>query len=396
MTPAKSDRQRIFMHVGSPKTGTTFLQQVLWSQRELAAEQGVHLPLDRFHDHFLASLDVRGMAGKEPHPPESVGAWNRLVADARARGGTALISHELFSAANAEHARQAVAWLGSDVEVHVVLTARDLVRQVTAEWQEHVKHRAVRSLEDFVAQLRKQAPERQGWFWLVQDYAGVAARWGAKLPPAQVHVVTVPPSGSPGDLLWERFAGLLGLDPASFETQASRSNTSLGREQVEVLRRVNAALGDRVPMPGPYPGIVKDVLAHRILADRDGSRLTLTPADADFALTESRRAADALAASGVDIVGSLDDLVPDDATVAAVSDDAAYEPASDRALLEESIAALADLVDVMARRDETQRRQAEVVDSLQRNPLLAALNQASEGRPALEKARGALRRFRQH
>lgn len=83
--------QKIYLHVGSPKTGTTFLQQVLWSQRAIAESQGLQLPGERFNDHFLATLDVRGVAGP-PHPDESVGAWNRLTDDARRRGGTVLIS----------------------------------------------------------------------------------------------------------------------------------------------------------------------------------------------------------------------------------------------------------------------------------------------------------------
>ena len=49
---------RVFLHVGSPKTGTTFLQNVLWAQRDLAAQQGVSLPMNRFLDHYFAALDL--------------------------------------------------------------------------------------------------------------------------------------------------------------------------------------------------------------------------------------------------------------------------------------------------------------------------------------------------
>lgn len=386
---------RVFLHVGSPKTGTTFLQQLLWAQRDVAAGQGVHLPLDQFNDHYQASLDVRGLAGKPPHPPESAGAWNRLVSETLNLHGTALISHELFAAADQEQARKAVGWFGTGVEVHVVITARDLVRQVKAEWQEHVKHRSRVGLAEFVSGLRDKAPGRKGWFWLVQDYADVAARWGSRLPAERVHVVTVPPSGSPGDLLWHRFAGLVGLDPAAFDLGGLRSNTSLGREQAELLRRVNAALGERLPVPGvAYPTIVKDVLAHRLLAARTGTRLALTATDTEFVLGESRRIADTLGESGVDIVGSLDDLTPDPEEALAAASDQAYAEVSRDALLEESIAALADLLEVVAERQQEQRHQAEVVESLQRSPLKAALNQASEGRPAIGRARDVYRRLR--
>ena len=160
---------------------------------------------------------------------------------------------------------------GTDVEVHVVLTARDLLRQLSAEWQEHVKHRSTLRFDEFVASVREQAPSRSGWFWRVQDYVGLANRWGEGLPPSRVHVVTVPPAGAPQGLLWRRFAGLLGLEPDSFDTSTSRANTSLGLEQAELLRRVNVALGDRLALPGPYPVVVKQVLAHKVLAGRPGS-----------------------------------------------------------------------------------------------------------------------------
>ena len=72
----------MFLHVGSPKTGTTFLQDVLWSQREAAGEQGLLLPGERFHDHFLATLDVRGLAEDPIYPP----AGPRHVGPAGRRG----------------------------------------------------------------------------------------------------------------------------------------------------------------------------------------------------------------------------------------------------------------------------------------------------------------------
>lgn len=387
------DRPQIFLHVGSPKTGTTFLQQVLWSQKERAAAQGLLLPLDRFHDHFFASLDLRELV-RPPHPPEAAGAWHRLVRAAADHKGPVLVSHELFSAANASQAKAATRSFGSHAEVHVVITARDYVRQLSAEWQEHVKHRATASFEEFVTGVREGAPERTGWFWRVQDYAGIAERWGAALPPGNVHVVTVPPVGADPGLLWQRFAGLLGLDPASFDTEGHRSNTSLGMQQAEVLRRVNAALGERLPIPGPYPAVVKDLLAHQVLAARAGTRLTLSPADTEFALEECRATADRLAALGVDVVGSLDELVPDaDLARAAASEDA-YRVPADAELLAESVAALADLLVDLSERNERHRLDAEVAESVRVAPLRTALTQASEEHPSLARAKGAFDRLR--
>jgi hypothetical protein len=377
--------------VGSPKTGTTFLQEVLWSQRRKAAEQGVLLPLEKFADHYLASLDVRGLSGRKEHPARAVGIWGRLVEEARAWPGTTLVSHELFASATAEQAADAIASFGAGTEVHVVLTARDLVRQIPAEWQEHVKHRSTKTLPEFVHDLR-QDDEGTSWFWRVQDFGDVVARWGATLPPSRVHVVTVPPAGADPGTLWHRFADLLGLDPDSFDTERSRANTSLGVEQAELLRRVNAGLGDRVQLPGPYPVVVKNVLAHRILAARKGTRLALDGESTQYAVRRSAEIAEQLERLDVHVVGDLGDLVPDSAAALATAGADGYPEPAAEVLLAESVAALAGLLDVMAADRGLQRRYEEMVRELRRAPLRFALLRASERRPLLMRARRLRRR----
>ncbi len=380
------------MHVGSPKTGTTFLQNVLWSQREKAAEQGLLLPLDRFSDHYLASLDLRELSDRPEHPERAVGLWDRLVKEGSSWSGSVLVSHELLAAATREQAERAIADWGPDAEVHVVLTARDLVRQMSAEWQEHVKHRSVKTFGQFLEDLRADR-RRKSWFWKVQDFAAVLDRWGSTLPAHQVHVVTVPPSGAAPEALWERYAGLLGLDPATFDTRLSRANTSLGAEQAELLRRVNAQLGDRLPLPGPYPAVVKNVLAHQVLAARRGTRLRLDPTDTDFALEESARIAEELKNLGVDVVGSLDDLVPDPETARGSASATAYEPPADAVLLEESVAALADVLEALSAA-RGGRRQAEMFQRMKDRPIRFALLAASERHGALMRLRRAYERRR--
>lgn len=390
MAAASPVRPRVFLHVGSPKTGTTFLQDVLWAQRELAAAQGLLLPGERFHDHFLATLDVRGLAGDPVHPERAVGMWDRLAAESLAHDGTVLISHELFAGASEEQARRAVAILaGSGAEVHVVVTARDHVRQISAEWQEHVKHRSTATFESFVRGVRDDA-DRRSWFWQVQDYAGVLGRWGADLPPDRLHVVTVPPSGSDPTVLWNRFASLIGLDPASFDTELERSNSSLGAEQAELLRRVNVELGDRLPIPGPYPLVVKNVLAHRVLEARPGTRLALGAEDRAYAAAESRAVAGRLEQMGVDVVGDLAELVP----VVDTSDDSGtspYTPPADDRLLAESLAAIADLLVVLNERRAAVQRAEELTATAREKPVRFALVHGAENRPVLRRLRGAYR-----
>ncbi|MFT4010986.1 MAG: hypothetical protein QM655_13205 [Nocardioidaceae bacterium] len=379
---------QIYLHVGSPKSGTTFLQQVLWSQRELAERQGLTLPLGSFNDHYWGSLDVRGLAGKRNHPVKAMGTWDRLAGAAlSAPTPRVLISHELYGAASADQARKALSRFGA-ADVHVVITARDLVRQITAEWQEHIKHRATATLDEFVANLRRTADDRKGWFWRVQDPVRLATTWGAKLPPDRVHVVTLPPAGAGSGLLWRRFAGLLGLDPSAFDVVSQRRNTSLGLEQAELLRRVNQALGARLPVPGPYPGVAKDILAHRVLAAQEGTPLGLDAETMGFAREQSERIATELDKLGVDVVGSLDELIPE----VDVNAKPLPEPSAE-AMLTAGVSAIADLLEVLAERAEQVKYERRELHDFKSRPVRSALGQMADDKPAVRKALGAWERF---
>jgi hypothetical protein len=359
---------------------------VLWSQRGLAERQGLLLPLNSFFEHFLASLDVRGLAARPEHPARAAGIWQKAVGQALAWDGNVLISHELFASATAEQAERAIASFGEDAEVHVVLTVRDLVRQIPAEWQEHLKHRSKKTFSGFVADLEEDV-DGTSWFWQVQDFAGVARRWGQSLPTDRVHVVTVPPGGSDPTVLWTRFATLLGLDPESFNTNRSRANTSLGAEQAELLRRVNAELGKRLPLPGPYAADVKNVFAQRVLARRPGSKFGLDADATDFAQRRSREIAAALEKQQIDVVGDLDELVPEGA--GPKDGDTLIGSVPDDVLLAEAIAALAGLLDEhRARRLErdAERRQ------LKQSPVRFLLLRMSERRPWLMRLRRVYQR----
>src|SRR2546430_12118492 len=102
-TPADGrPRPRVLVHIGEPKTGTTFLQQVMWRNRAEIAAQGVALPGHHPQDHYRASQDLRDMPklASDPATPWT-GEWEILADEARQAARVGVISHELFAAADA-------------------------------------------------------------------------------------------------------------------------------------------------------------------------------------------------------------------------------------------------------------------------------------------------------
>jgi glycosyltransferase involved in cell wall biosynthesis len=366
---------RAFIHVGSPKTGTTFLQAVIWRSRDQLETDGVRLPGPSLHKTFQAALDVRGTLQRARFPDEAEGAWRRLLTGLRDWPNDVLISHELLASAPQDRAHAAVADLAElGYEPHIVLTARDLARQLPAEWQERIKHRSTIGFDRFMAGAQDPESRVYRHLWSLQDYADVLRRWADGLPPDQVHLVTVPPAGAPRGVLWERFADAIGVDPAAYSLDVRRDNTSLGHEQTVLLQHVNRRLRDRVPMPGTYSDVGKALLAQQVLSARAGAPLVLGGDDLAFARRRSAEVVEALRERGVTLHGELTDLLVPEGGPATSS---GRELVNDEVLLEESLEAMADLLDATAERFEAGR--------VQRTRL----------RAELQRARGELRISRQ-
>lgn len=306
----------VLLHVGTPKTGTSYLQEALFRNRHALLSHGICYPADRFDAHFLAALDLMRMpwGGLQT---EAIGAWERVAEQVREHPGTAVISHEILATASRQQVATALASLGhrsghrSGTEVHVVLSVRDLVRQIPAEWQENVKHRSGVSYADFLR--RVQDPDRAGrmatWFWGVQEIPDILDRWGHDLPPERIHLVTVPaPGGAPG-LLWERFEQAFGLAGLDLDLDIDRANPSLGVAETALIRRINRT-ANRELHPPDYRPLVRELLAHQTLSRRTtSSRLALPPDVHPWVQELSRAWVEEVRGRGYDVVGDLDELI---------------------------------------------------------------------------------------
>lgn len=300
--------QRVVLHVGTPKSGTTFLQRALWRNRDELEAMGVIAAGTRHYDMFHAAIELRQSHDFWGRSPEQIdGTWDRLCEGARAFPGTTVMSHELLGAAKREQVDRGLAALDG-LDVHLVVSARDLARQVASDWQERVKNGNPVTFADFCANV---GLERQNGFWRNQHLIGILDRWARALPPDNVHLVVGPPSGAAPDVLWRRFGDAVGFDASAIDptTDEPKANQTLGAVQVAVLRRVNEELGGRIPQPA-YSKVVKRVFAQSILAGQSSAPAQCPPELvgrlAEIAVRQNAR----FVKRGYRIHGDLEELVP--------------------------------------------------------------------------------------
>ncbi|HET6625388.1 MAG TPA: hypothetical protein VFG63_03275 [Nocardioidaceae bacterium] len=306
MSPAP---EKVYLHVGAPKTGTTYLQDRLALNRSTLAEHDVHYPLGMYASHFKAALDLINVSwGGQLE--EARGEWDALVARAQRQSGTVIISHEILAAAKPNQVKRAMAAF-ADSEVHLVYSARDLARQIPAEWQEGVKHRRSRSFGRFLSQVQSSPRAKSNmWFWRVQGLPDVLSRWSRGMAPENVHLVTLPQPGAPRGLLWDRFCQVFGIDPSWAPEDSERINNSIGIAETTLLRKLNRRFGKKLGNDD-YRTLVRQMVVHDTLAHRGGmQRATLPPAMYPWAGEVAEEWIEWIEGSGIDVVGDVDELRP--------------------------------------------------------------------------------------
>jgi hypothetical protein len=300
----------IFLHIGLPKTATTYLQTIMWGNKDALSAQGVLLPGPERRFHYWCTRIVRGDAtfAKRANPRQ-LEAWDRVRAEIAEWPGTAILSHEFFAAATDEQAARMVEQLVADnggAEVHLVVTGREPLGLFTASWQEYVKNRGVITMAQY--SLATSDDPSDVWNWRGLDLRLVLERWGASFPAERVHVLPLPGRSAPEREIWDRFARLVGVDPDSVDLGRTFPNVSMGVVEAETLRRINKHLGsfnsaiDR----GTY---IRTFLADERLVPRGGERFWPSPERIEEIRARGRAAVEHIEASGYDVVGDLSALL---------------------------------------------------------------------------------------
>jgi hypothetical protein len=294
--------REVYLHVGPLKTGSTFLQDLLWQHRDDLARQGYLHPGAHANEMWLATNDLQDGAFVDYEMPQASGVWAQVCKRALAYDGPSVISHELLGLSTEEHIDRIVRSL-TPARLQVIVMARSLAAMLPSLWQESVKsvgHDGASSWPAFLASQRDaRAP--------VTDALLIVQRWLAHIPAEQIHVITVPPTGTDPAVLLGRFSHALGIDTTSWPADAAGRNVSIDMVQTELIRRLNetsaASLDNRAQRL-----LVHDALLPSLRPPSAARRIRLPSSERGWIETETSRRVDGLRDCGALLHGDLDDL----------------------------------------------------------------------------------------
>ena len=284
---------RVVLHVGAMKTGTSWLQAVLAENREELRRAGVLVAPQR----AAAVRDLMAASGPTGDPPP-VDVWDRTVARIRTHEAPlAVLSHEYLSFTGGA-VRERVASSLAGLELHVLVTVRDAAATLPAQWQTFARNRGTMTWPEYAVAARDPATRPKEHTFVRSQRIGLMLRqWGA-LAPGRLHVVTVPRPGAPADLLWERVAQVLAVDPAVAPRRGGEANISVGYASAHLLCLLHqhAAAG----VPAPEVRRLTMHLATTVLSARRATepRPMLDQETVRFASSWNRRARRAVVDSG--------------------------------------------------------------------------------------------------
>lgn len=302
----------VYLHIGSPKTGTTFLQNSLWDNRDVLAADGVLVP---GRSRMVTGRHVGDLLKWRPahELPET---WERLADDMAGWSGRSVVLSQEHLHKTTESQFDALVDSLAGSRIEIILTVRDVARSVPAQWQSSVRQRYTWTLGEYAeavstADRTKELAGAARHFWRRQDAQAILTRFVRRLSVEQVRVVTVPPSGGDPDELWRRFCQA--ADVTSDGTVPGEvSHESLGAASAELMRRLNVSAPVEELEVADYKRTINHALSRHVLSFRRGVEpgLTLPERHRGWAEEEAGRMIDDIERTGVQVIGDLDDLVP--------------------------------------------------------------------------------------
>lgn len=300
----------VLLHVGVHKTGTTALQAALAHARPELAAYSVAYP-GKKQAHHTAALAVVGRTwgwkdnGGDVTP---ISRYDKLVGQVKATSGKSIVSSEFFCEADAPTAARVVSDLGGD-RVRVVITLRNLGKLLPSSWQQYLKYGVSMPYDTWLTRIfettepGKVTPS----FWQRNDHGAVVQRWSEAVGAENVTVMVL--EGVDHEANFVAFAQMLGVPSEILVSRMNlTSNRSMTAAEAEFLRQLNAKVRKELTWDD-YLKYVRNGFARVMVEERepgaDEPRLHTPDWALDAAAERGHLAADAIALSGVTVLGDL-------------------------------------------------------------------------------------------
>jgi hypothetical protein len=301
--------KRVVLHIGTMKSGTSFVQSGLMANPSLLDAAGARYLGGTFGRQAKAVRDLY----QAPRHPERHGRWLALADEAHSfEGEVGIVSMEFLSFAERRQLDALLAPL-SGLDVEVVLTVRDQFRAIPAQWQTFTRNFGTDDWETYLRRIDASPLTSAGKsraaksFRRSQSVDRILKRWSDPRV-SRTTVVTVPGPDAPREELWRRFcraAGIASLQDAQLDE--TQENLSIGYASCEFMRRLNGHLSE--VRPRFYRKGIRPMVREALAPLRDSeARPVLDRRGAELARELNDRIRQAVARGGHELVGSLDDL----------------------------------------------------------------------------------------
>ncbi|PSL00395.1 hypothetical protein CLV30_11655 [Haloactinopolyspora alba] len=318
--------ERLVLHIGVQKSGTTYLQQLMQHRAHELAKIGVlyqlpsrrRLRTNRINHHELATYGLLGTEYSwvsEQQAEKERGWWERLQDRVHGWRGTAIVSAEALSVIRADAARRTVEAFGCPDNTDILITARGLGKLLPSAWQQHLRNGRSANFESF---LNQRARERSmGWdvlekdpqtpMWRAFALGRLAERWASVVGTDRVTVITNP--GSPPEQLWSRFLDAAAVDGTKLSApEKTPVHGGVTMAEAEILNSLNLNLtsaGWSVPAIKRLDKRIIDAFGER--AER-GPRVSIPEGHREQVEQWNDEVIAELRRSGVRVTGSIDEL----------------------------------------------------------------------------------------
>ena len=284
---------RILIHAGFHKSGTTALQYCFDKNRKSLKSHGVTylVTTGRAHHRPAWSLTERIWGWKEQggeRIPETV--WRDFATRVKKSSGIALISSEFFCEANVDQVAKAKRDLGS-APVEVVFTVRPFAKILASSYQQFLKYGIKLRYEEWLEEMfhNRGKSKHTPTFWPRAAVSEVVTRWAGVFGSSHVSILLA--NEEKPHFIFDEFNRLLGLAEGFLKPSDVGGNRSMTADEVELLWRVNNRF-DRSRGWDEYRAMIREGYVHYLADETEAlprsSRL-LTP---QWAIDEAKKIAE--------------------------------------------------------------------------------------------------------